>query len=104
VVSRSETLGPPAKVNPLRFWNKLKLVCQGETLKVWLNDHFLGQMPNTGLKKGLIALKGNRNDIYFRNIEIRILDATPPKPPPPEPAFRPLFNGKNLDGWAPEVK
>jgi hypothetical protein len=70
-VVRSETLGQPTKVNPLRFWNKLNLVCQGDAVKVWLNGHFLGQMTGTGLHKGLIGLKANQNDICFRNITIR---------------------------------
>src|SRR5262249_46686367 len=86
-------LAEPVKLNPVRYWNQLEITCRSDTVEVMLNGHSLGKLSGAGMRKGFIALRCKGQDMYFRNIELRELP-----PSPPEPAFVPLFNGKDLDG------
>jgi uncharacterized protein (TIGR03067 family) len=83
----------------LNQWNTMKVRCQGSDLEVVLNCKCIGKITGCSPASGQIvlhspALRGN--PVSYRNVQIRLL---PPLTAPPEPAFQPLFNGKDLTGW-----
>ena len=118
--------GAPGK-DPLVFadkpfgeWNTLRIIMVGSRVWVWLNDkqtvdgaimeNYYEQKKPAAERapvppRGPIQLQTHGKEIRWRNIHIREI-------PPAEatarlrartaadPAFKPIFNGKNLDGWA----
>lgn len=96
---------PPAEkikaVKPDDF-NHYVLRCVGKRVTVQINgvtmindDLDVPKMQPAGKLAWALLDNGKAATVTFREIRLRAL--TPPQPP--ESAFRPLFNGKDLTGW-----
>ena len=91
-------------------WNAVRVVCQGNQIKTWLNDVPRSDFQDNMTSSGFIALQvhgvGDRKDpleVRFRNISIRTLGKASDAGDIGESGsdeWISLFNGKNLDGWA----
>lgn len=60
-------------------WHTCKIVSQGDTVTVWINDKKVGEVTGCSPKKGYIALQSEGSEIRFRKITLKSL---PPKVPP----------------------
>ena len=97
---------------PAGEWNSFRIIMLGERVTVYLNDRMV--VDNTVLENywerdkpiypsGPIELQAHGSPLYFKNIFIREIarDTSVPEVTAVEAAegFRPLFNGRDLDGW-----
>ncbi len=80
-------------------WNSVKVVCQGDHIRTWLNGQPRADFRDDWNMRGFIALQvhgvGERSDplrIRFRNIRLMKLDDA-------EDGWVSLFNGQDLTGW-----
>ncbi len=77
-------------------WNTMHIAAEGAVIEVAVNGVIATRVEDEAMLKGILALQvspleGAPAEIQFRNIRIRDLDRTG--------AWRPLFNGADLDGW-----
>jgi hypothetical protein len=102
----------PLKVadNPVDEWNTFRITMIGEKVTVYLNGELV--VDNVTLEnywdrsipifpKGAIELQAHGTNLAFRDIYVKELDNdeyTVSKEEE-EAGFKPLFNGKNFDGW-----
>jgi hypothetical protein len=94
---------------PFGQWNALRILQTGDKTTVYLNgklvvDH--ATMENYWdrslplFPKGPVQLQTHGGEIRWRNVFIRELPATEANAILSEPGFIPIFNGKDLTGWA----
>lgn len=55
---------------PIGEWNKYRIRCEGNTIKLWVNDVFQNEGTDAESTKGKILLQSEGAPIYFRNIEL----------------------------------
>jgi hypothetical protein len=102
----------PLKVadNPINDWNTFRVTMVGENVTVYLNGELV--VDNVPLenywdrsqpifKTGAIELQAHGNELAFRDIYVREINAKEIGLTEAEKSegFETLFNGKNLDGW-----
>ena len=102
---------------PAGEWNSFRIIMIGDRVSVYLNDKFV--VDNTILENywerdkpiyptGQIELQAHGNPLYFRNIFIREIprDTAVPQMTRAETdeGFRPVFNGRDLEGWTGDTK
>lgn len=102
----------PSKVadNPVGEWNTFRIKMIGERVTVFLNGELV--VDNVPLEnywdrsipifpKESIELQAHGTDLAFRDIYIKELNNNEYTVPEAEAkeGFKPLFNGKNFDGW-----
>jgi hypothetical protein len=101
---------------PLGEWNKFRIIQVGARTSVWLNDKLVvdfATMENYWNRKiplfnqGAIILQTHGGEIRWRNIFLRELPADEANAWLRKHSgadFTPIFNGKDLDGWAGAVE
>jgi hypothetical protein len=102
----------PLKVadNPVDEWNTFHIIMIGEKVTVYLNGELV--VDNVTLEnywdrsipifpKGAIELQAHGTNLAFRDIYVKELDNAEYTVSREEQdqGFKPLFNGKNFDGW-----
>jgi len=88
----------PAARNAMKDnqWNKFRVVCIGDSIKTWVNGVPCTDLRDPVDQTGFIGLQvhGFRGDkpaqVRWRNIRIKDLG---------QHVWKPLFDGKSLDGW-----
>ncbi len=70
-------------------WNAYDIRAEGDRLRIRLNGRKVLDVEDTRLARGLIGLQtlDGRGAVRFRNVKLRPLGG------------KPLFNGRNLEGW-----
>jgi Domain of Unknown Function (DUF1080) len=53
---------------PLGEWNKMKIICKGNTVKVWVNDILVNEGFNCTASEGQIALQAEGAEVAFRKV------------------------------------
>jgi len=53
---------------PLGEWNKMKIICKGNTIKVWVNDIFVNDGFDCTASEGQIALQAEGAEVAFRKV------------------------------------
>jgi hypothetical protein len=102
----------PPKVNaenPVGEWNRMEVLCDGPRIRTILNGQELYDIQMTDytkekvgnhewmkplddrVNKGHVAFQSHGNHVEFRRMRL--------KPLPGGEGWKPLWNGKNLDGW-----
>jgi hypothetical protein len=84
------------KNKPFGEWNAVTITSRNGTLEIVVNSEHVATVADCRPQKGFIGFQAEGAEIHFRNIELKEL----PPSAPPESAFQPLFNGKDLEGWA----
>jgi len=97
---------------PFGEWNKFRILMVGSRVSVWLNDKLVVDHANlenfydrkTPVPvKGPIELQTHGGEIRWRNIFIREIGAEEANKilaTKSEDGFQPVFNGRDLTGWA----
>lgn len=107
---------------PVGEWNKLRVVMVGSRVSVWLNDklvvdhailenYYDAKLPAAQRRpipaKGPIQLQTHGGAIYWRNIFLREIgtdEANKLLASRGGQGLKPIFNGRNLEGWAGAVE
>lgn len=97
---------------PFGEWNKFRIIQVGARTTIYLNDKLVvahatlenfWDRESPLFPKGVIQLQTHGGEIRWRNIfvrEIPSLEATKMLAAADDAGFKPLFDGKTLDGWA----
>lgn len=65
----------PGKLEkPVGEWNQMKVVCQDDQIRVFVNDQLANSGTELTVTEGAIALQSERTAIEFRNIRIKPLE------------------------------
>lgn len=101
-----DSVAPVVKADrPAGQWNAVEVLCDGPRVRTTMNGVTLYDIRTTNFvsrsdehlplsqraKSGFIAIQDHDDPVEFRNIRL--------KPLPGGEGWRPLFDGKSLDGW-----
>ncbi|MDB4257850.1 DUF1080 domain-containing protein, partial [bacterium] len=53
---------------PVGEWNKMKIECQGNEIKVWVNGDFVNHGKNCTVSKGQIAVQAEGVEVEFKTL------------------------------------
>ncbi len=56
-------------------WNTMRVRCQADTLKVWVNDVLMNEAAGLSATRGALCLQSEGAEIHFRKVELKPLDA-----------------------------
>ncbi len=59
---------------PVNQWNDMKVVCQGDDIKVFVNGILVNHGTKCSVVEGAIALQSEGTPVEFRNIKLRPID------------------------------
>ena len=85
-------------------WNHYRVVARDGIIKLSVNGKEVSGVSECKPRKGYLALESEGAECHFRNIRIRELPSSNPKPDEiarPAEGHRLLFNGLDLEGWDP---
>jgi hypothetical protein len=87
---------------PAGEWNHYRVECNDGAIKLAVNGKVVSGVSQTKPRKGYICLEAEGSECHFRNLRIKELPTTNPKPDEVAEAgqgFRPLYDGLDLAGW-----
>ncbi|HEX7858881.1 MAG TPA: DUF1080 domain-containing protein [Verrucomicrobiae bacterium] len=90
------------RCKPAGEWNHYRVVCSNGVVKLSVNGKEVSGGSECTPRKGYICLESEGTECHFRNIRIKELPSTNPKPEeiaPEAEGFVSIYNGLNLDGW-----
>jgi hypothetical protein len=90
------------RCKPAGEWNHYRVVCNDGVIKLSVNGKEVSGGSQCTPRKGYICLESEGTECHFRNIRIKELPSTNPKPEETAPladGFVSIYNGLNLDGW-----
>ena len=70
-----DTRGKADVASPLGQWTKVECICAGDRITVKINGQTVNQCYNVFPSAGKILLENEKNEIYFRNFEIKPINA-----------------------------
>ncbi len=68
-----DTRGNADLASPLGQWTKVECICRGDRITIKINGRTVNECYNVFPTAGKILLENEKNEIYFRNFEIRPL-------------------------------
>jgi len=68
-----DTRGKDDLASPLGEWTNVECICHGDRITVKINGQTVNECYNVFPSAGKILLENEKNEIYFRNLEIRPL-------------------------------
>jgi hypothetical protein len=83
-------------------WNHYRLVANNGNLSLSINGKEVTIGHDCNPRKGYLCLESEGSECQFKNIRIKELQSTNPKPDEiamADEGFRMIYNGINLDGW-----
>jgi len=90
------------RCKPAGEWNHYRVVCNDGVIKLSVNGKEVSGGSRCTPRKGYICLESEGTECHFRNIRIKELPSTNPKPEetaPLDEGFVSIYNGLNLNGW-----
>jgi hypothetical protein len=72
-----DTRGKNDLASPLGEWTKVECICDGDRITIKINGQIVNACYSIFPAAGRILLENEKNEIYFRNFEIRPLKTTP---------------------------
>lgn len=70
-----DTRGKDDVASPLGEWTRVECICQDDRITVKINGHTVNECYDVFPAAGRILLENEKNEIYFRNFEIRPLSS-----------------------------
>jgi hypothetical protein len=83
-------------------WNHYRVEANDGVLKLTVNGHAVSGVSKCSPRQGYLALEAEGSECRFRNLKIKELPSTNPKPAEVaqvDAGHKALFNGVNLEGW-----
>jgi hypothetical protein len=83
-------------------WNHYKVIANNGVLKLHVNGKEVSGLSECRPRKGYLALESEGAECHFRNLKIKELPSTNPKPEEvagEAKGFKNLFTGLDLSGW-----
>jgi 3-keto-disaccharide hydrolase len=83
-------------------WNHYRVEAKDGVIKLSVNGKEVSGVSECKPRKGYLALESEGAECHFKNIKIKELPSSNPKPEEiasPDPGYKLLFNGLDLDGW-----
>lgn len=93
------------RCKPAGQWNHYRVTCNDGSIKLAVNGKVVSGGSRCTPRKGYLCLESEGSEVHFRNIRIRELPSTNPKPreiAPRARGFRSLYTGVDLSNWKPE--
>lgn len=94
------------RCQPAGQWNHYRVTCNDGTIKLAVNGKEVSGGTGCNYRQGYLCLESEGGPAEFRNLRLKPLPSTHPRPdeiaPLAEP-FRPLYTGVNLAGWRAEA-
>jgi hypothetical protein len=90
---------------PYGQWNHYRVECNDGVIKLAVNGKVVSGLSQCRPRKGYICLESEGSECHFRNLQIKELPSTNPKPDEianPYEGFRTLYTGLDLEGWKQE--
>jgi hypothetical protein len=87
---------------PSPQWNHYRVVCNNGEISLAVNGKVVTRGKAASPRKGYICLESEGSPVQFRNMKIKELPSTNPKPDEiaeAESGFHSLYNGIDLTGW-----
>jgi Domain of Unknown Function (DUF1080) len=87
-------------------WNHYRVEANDGVIKLAVNGKVVSSVSKCSPRKGYLALESEGSECRFRNLKIKELPSTNPKPEDVakvDAGHRSLFTGLDLTGWKPEV-
>jgi len=87
---------------PSPQWNHYRIVCENGEISLAVNGKVVTQGKAARPRKGYICLESEGSPVQFRNLKIKELPSTKPKPEEianPFTSFKSLYTGVDLSGW-----
>jgi hypothetical protein len=83
-------------------WNHYRVEANEGVLKLAVNGHFVSGVSKCSPRKGYLALESEGSECRFRNLKIKELPSTNPKPSEvadEDKGYKSLYSGLDLSGW-----
>ena len=83
-------------------WNHYRVEANDGVLKLAVNGKFVSMVSKCNPRKGYLALESEGSECRFKNLKIKELPTTNPKPNEicdVDKGFKSLFTGLDLSGW-----
>jgi Domain of Unknown Function (DUF1080) len=83
-------------------WNHYRVEANDGRIALTVNGHEVSGVSKCSPRKGYLALESEGSECRFRNLRIKELPSSKPKPEGVadlDKGFRSVFNGLDLDGW-----
>lgn len=93
------------RTKPAGEWNQYKVFANDGVIKLHVNGKEVSGVSQCNPRKGYLALESEGAECHFRNLKIKELPSTNPKPEQiakVAEGHKLLFNGLDLDGWKTE--
>jgi len=90
---------------PSPQWNHYRIVCNNGEISLAVNGKVVTRGKAAKPRKGYVCLESEGSPVQFRNMKIKELPSTNPKPEEVakvETGFHSLYTGVDLSGWKPD--
>ncbi len=90
------------RCKPFGEWNHYRVECNNGVIKLAVNGKVVSGVSETKPRKGYICLESEGTECHFKNLKIKELPSTNPKPDEiadVAQGFTPLYTGLDLTGW-----
>jgi 3-keto-disaccharide hydrolase len=94
------------RANPAGQWNHYRVECNDGALKLSVNGKEVSGGHTIHPRKGYICLESEGGTVHFKNIRIRELPSTNPRPADVaavDEGFKSMYTGVDLAGWRDEA-
>jgi hypothetical protein len=93
------------RAKPAGEWNHYRVVCNDGVIKLSVNGKEVSGASQCHPRVGYICLESEGGTVHYRNIRIKELPSTHPKPQdaaPLDDGFKSIYTGVDLSGWKKE--
>jgi 3-keto-disaccharide hydrolase len=93
------------RAKPAGEWNHYRVTCSNGVIQLAVNGKVVSGGSESKPRQGYLCLESEGSECHFRNIQIKELPSTNPKPDEITPLaenFKSLYTGLDLSGWKQE--
>jgi len=90
------------RAKPSPEWNHYRVECNDGVIKLAVNGKVVSGVSKCNPRNGYICLESEGSEVHFRNIRVKELPSTDPKPEEiasVDEGFKSIYTGIDLSGW-----